>query len=285
MKGPIRALLLLTEFISIVLGEHTMSSWSRCSVTCGYGVQTRHRIELRSSEKEAYKENRQRKEEHTEHRQCVIACPVDGAWGPWHTSACSKTCGGGLQTLTRHCDHPAPLFGGHGCVGHTTESHPCNTLPCPIDGGWSDYHTVTDCSTTCGDGVQTLKRTCSNPAPSHNGKVCEGMDTMIQDCHRAECPFDIHLCDKVAMLVAVFSHSSVHHSQAHPCTDEVFVSSNAPLLKFCNAPGNTTWKSGHLVTGIRCEDRVMYTPISMSHAQTGQIEYGIYSGCHNGTIE
>ena len=33
-----------------------------------------------------------------------------------------------------------------------------------VDGGWSDWHNVTNCSTTCGEGVITQQRSYMYPA-------------------------------------------------------------------------------------------------------------------------
>ena len=39
-------------------------------------------------------------------------------------------CGGGTQTRTKTCTHPAPAYGGADCVGEAeTETQTCNELP------------------------------------------------------------------------------------------------------------------------------------------------------------
>ncbi|MFA5047421.1 MAG: right-handed parallel beta-helix repeat-containing protein [Patescibacteria group bacterium] len=97
--------------------------------------------------------------------------PIDGGWSAWPTtwSTCSVACGGGTQSHTRTCDNPAPANGGAPCVGSDTESQPCNTQACPVDGGWSDWGA---CSVVCGSGTQI--RTCTNPAPANGGNNCTG---------------------------------------------------------------------------------------------------------------
>jgi Flp pilus assembly protein TadG len=50
--------------------------------------------------------------------------PQNGGWTDW--SACSRTCGGGIQTRT--CTNPAPINGGVPCSGPEVQS--CNTEAC-----------------------------------------------------------------------------------------------------------------------------------------------------------
>jgi len=107
---------------------------------------------------------------------------VDGGWSDW--SACSESCGGGSQNRT--CTNPAPSNGGSICTGDHTQS--CNTQDCsgnnpiPVDGGWTTWST---CSAPCGGGSQT--RTCTNPIPSGNGKLCPSTDPSTQSCNTQAC--------------------------------------------------------------------------------------------------
>ncbi len=56
------------------------------------------------------------------------------------------------------------------------------TLFPPVDGQWADYGPWSDCSVTCGEGRQERRRTCTNPIPQYNGKVCDGMDIQTRSC-------------------------------------------------------------------------------------------------------
>lgn len=49
---------------------------------------------------------------------------VDGGWSGF--GACSKVCGGGIQT--RLCTNPAPVNGGKDCEGSASKA--CNAQPC-----------------------------------------------------------------------------------------------------------------------------------------------------------
>lgn len=64
-----------------------------------------------------------------------------------------------------------------------------------LDGGWSSWSAVswtTNCSTTCGLGIQygQRTRTCTNPSPENGGKPCSGPSTIIvtRACKIKVCP-------------------------------------------------------------------------------------------------
>lgn len=117
----------------------------------------------------------------------VAACPrIDGGWSAW--SACSVSCGGGVQTRT--CDNPAPANGGAACVGPNTQA--CNTTACPIvvngvcgtssnscNAGTASGFTAGACggtdSWTCrGSGGGSDSGTCTAPsAPCGVNGVCD----------------------------------------------------------------------------------------------------------------
>ncbi|XP_059487414.1 A disintegrin and metalloproteinase with thrombospondin motifs 7-like [Neocloeon triangulifer] len=68
-------------------------------------------------------------------RECVDVrdspVAVDGGWGEWGPfSECSRTCGGGVASSERECDHPRPAHGGLYCTGVRKRYRICNTKPC-----------------------------------------------------------------------------------------------------------------------------------------------------------
>jgi len=117
------------------------------------------------------------------------ACPVNGAWSSWGSyGSCSKTCGAGVETRSRYCDHPAPANGGTSCSGSGHETRPCNHGTCAVNGAWGAWGSYGSCSKTCGGGVQTRSRYCNNPAPSNGGASCPGLGHQNNPCNAQGCP-------------------------------------------------------------------------------------------------
>ncbi|KAL4217140.1 hypothetical protein ACF0H5_023594 [Mactra antiquata] len=155
------------------------SAYTSCSVSCGTGQMSRSRT--CSSGNNCVGTS-------TEQTTCSQPlCGTDGQWGPWSSfGECSATCAIGVHFRTRACDSPAPANGGQNCIGNSHDFQQCNLGECSIDGGWSNF-TVMSCSVTCGIGVQTSFRTCTNPAPAHGGKNCVGSSHTFKHCQIAEC--------------------------------------------------------------------------------------------------
>lgn len=57
-----------------------------------------------------------------------------------------------------------------------------------VDGGFSDWSEFSKCTKSCGGGVQSRNRKCTNPVPSHGGSACDGLFTESQNCNIAPCP-------------------------------------------------------------------------------------------------
>uniref|UniRef100_A0A8C5HWE3 A disintegrin and metalloproteinase with thrombospondin motifs 7-like n=1 Tax=Gouania willdenowi TaxID=441366 RepID=A0A8C5HWE3_GOUWI len=57
---------------------------------------------------------------------------IHGGWGSWgEWSACSRTCGAGVESAERDCDDPIPKYGGRYCLGERRRHKICNTAACP----------------------------------------------------------------------------------------------------------------------------------------------------------
>ncbi|XP_060580103.1 coadhesin-like [Ruditapes philippinarum] len=161
------------------------SPWSPCDVTCENGTQTRKRtctdpvpahggldcIGSNISTKSCSKE----------------LCPVHGGWTKWSNwDACSVTCGVGIERRHRNCSNPIPDRNGLQCFGDTLDDRICLPGPC-ANGGWTDWGQWSTCSVTCGDGLKSRSRTCTNPSPSPHGKYCDGNPFEDVVCTKSSC--------------------------------------------------------------------------------------------------
>ena len=72
-------------------------------------------------------------------------------------------------------------------------------LTFPVDGSWTSWGSWASCSETCGGGVQSRTRSCSNPAPQYGGANCVGMSSSTQRCNTQNCPSKLSfiLCKKI----------------------------------------------------------------------------------------
>ncbi|XP_033762737.1 coadhesin-like [Pecten maximus] len=178
---------------------------SQCSVSCGEGVRSLSRSRACTNPSPQYngKECVGINTEHKTETCNTSPCPIDGAWadfGDWVPTLCSVSCGGGERSLSRSrtCTNPSPQYNGKNCEGDNTEykTETCNSNPCPIDGGWTEFNewVPTICSVSCGGGERSLSRsrTCTNPSPQYDGKKCEGANTehKTETCNTNPCPID-----------------------------------------------------------------------------------------------
>nr|XP_054093638.1 A disintegrin and metalloproteinase with thrombospondin motifs 13 isoform X2 [Callithrix jacchus] len=56
-----------------------------------------------------------------------------------------------------------------------------------VNGHWSSWGPPSPCSRSCGGGVVTRRRQCSNPRPAFGGRVCVGADLQAEMCNTQAC--------------------------------------------------------------------------------------------------
>ncbi|XP_045177578.2 uncharacterized protein LOC123537808 [Mercenaria mercenaria] len=121
----------------------------------------------------------------------IVALPksqVNGRWSAWSSwASCSVSCDVGIQHRNRSCSNPYPSGTGHHCFGKSVEDKICLPAACS-DGGWSSWESWGTCSATCGGGIRTQTRTCTNPKPSLLGKSCDGTPIQVSICNKQTCP-------------------------------------------------------------------------------------------------
>ncbi|NXK95108.1 PPN protein, partial [Formicarius rufipectus] len=140
------------------------SSWSECSSECGGGFQSR--AVFCTIDNEIYPDYMCRnKPQPDNNRTCGHqACPQTKRWKTGEWGPCSATCGGGTQTRSVYCvafdgQSSQGVVDNAECMAFSQQprsSQPCNVRQCAAwsTGPWSE------CSASCGEGVQTRTVTC-----------------------------------------------------------------------------------------------------------------------------
>ncbi|NXJ70597.1 ATS7 metalloproteinase, partial [Rostratula benghalensis] len=70
------------------------------------------------------------------------------------------------------------------------ECVPVGYRPEAITGGWGSWSSWASCSRSCGAGVQSAERQCSNPTPKYGGRYCLGERKRFRICNVRPCPRD-----------------------------------------------------------------------------------------------
>ena len=79
-----------------------------------------------------------------------------------------------------------------------------------VNGDWTNWSEWTPCDVTCGTGLQTRRRNCSNPEPAFGGKICPGYKTEARNCQPRYC--------QSMYLLNEFSFCSFHwRTKVSPC--------------------------------------------------------------------
>uniref|UniRef100_A0A8C7AYT2 A disintegrin and metalloproteinase with thrombospondin motifs 7 n=1 Tax=Neovison vison TaxID=452646 RepID=A0A8C7AYT2_NEOVI len=65
---------------------------------------------------------------------------------------------------------------------------PVSFRPEAVDGGWSGWSAWSVCSRSCGVGVQSAERQCTQPVPKYKGKYCVGERKRFRLCSLQACP-------------------------------------------------------------------------------------------------
>ncbi|XP_060593449.1 neurogenic locus notch homolog protein 3-like [Ruditapes philippinarum] len=171
---------------NVVDGNWTpWSAWSSCDVTCEKGLQTR----TRSCTNPAPQYGGQMcLGNSTDNKVCELdLCPIHGGWGQWQEwGSCSVTCDMGMKSRSRDCSNPPPSRFGDHCFGHNQESQLCLPKICS-NGGWTAWESWRSCSVTCGSGIKSRFRACTNPKPSPYGQFCQGNNIEIDSCSQITC--------------------------------------------------------------------------------------------------
>eukprot|EP00929_Paragymnodinium_shiwhaense_P115847 TRINITY_DN8499_c0_g8_i1.p1 TRINITY_DN8499_c0_g8~~TRINITY_DN8499_c0_g8_i1.p1 ORF type:complete len:5046 (+),score=966.34 TRINITY_DN8499_c0_g8_i1:123-15260(+) len=169
--------------VDCVLGD--WNTWTACNKACGGGEQTRTKVVLVAPAHGGSACNSP-KDTMTCNPQ---PCPEPCKWGAWQSwGSCSTTCGGGTRFRSKPIA-AQPVNGGKPCEDPPTNEQGCGMAPCPQHcslGQWQDW---SDCSRTCGGGVETRRRLVSIE-PMHGGKECGNNNGQSRVCSQHPCPVD-----------------------------------------------------------------------------------------------
>uniref|UniRef100_A0A8B9G4Z9 Papilin, proteoglycan like sulfated glycoprotein n=1 Tax=Amazona collaria TaxID=241587 RepID=A0A8B9G4Z9_9PSIT len=169
-------------------------SWSECSSECGGGFQSR--LVFCTIDNEIYPDYMCRNTPQPDsNRTCGHqTCPQTKRWKTGEWGPCSATCGGGTQTRSVYC----VAFDGQSSQGvvdnaecmafaqQPRSSQPCNMRQCATwsTGPWSE------CSASCGEGVQTRTVTCRTQQGSQAQDfscLMEPKPSATQPCLKENC--------------------------------------------------------------------------------------------------
>ncbi|KAG8435132.1 hypothetical protein GDO86_013181, partial [Hymenochirus boettgeri] len=95
------------------------------------------------------------------------------------------------------------------------------------DGGWSSWSRFGSCSRTCGGGVRSRSRQCSNPPPAYGGRDCPGPTYEYQMCNNEECrgSFEDFRAQQCSQRNSYYTYQNAkhtwlpyeHHDDAQKC--------------------------------------------------------------------
>ncbi|KRZ76390.1 A disintegrin and metalloproteinase with thrombospondin motifs 16 [Trichinella papuae] len=168
--------------------QGSWSEWSKCTEQCANSAGTRTRSRACSPDHHASCIDS--KETQTEPCLGKEDCPIWLSWGPW--SACTVSCGSGIQTRLRTClqqETALVLLDGtalsNRCPGSNMESRSCATEPCEENiqnedpASWTEW---TTCSATCGLGVKIRRRNCKQSMKLSFKHICKFTSDQ-SECH------------------------------------------------------------------------------------------------------
>lgn len=160
------------------------SDWSSCAVSCGGGETVRRRTCNSPSPANG---GRLCLGPDSQTQPCNDDdCPVQSEWMDWaEWGSCTVSCGGGQRRRFRACTDPTSNRMGRPCIGSAQETESCNINSCSVDGTWGSWSQWSDCSKSCGSGLQRRHRSCQGP--TFGGNTCPGSAMETRNCNSYPC--------------------------------------------------------------------------------------------------
>ena len=223
--GPSSEVVPCNEFPCPIHGGYSQwSNFTECTLTCGGGRKTRVRTCTEPTPQHGGRDCQYFGAANETGRCNTQFCPIDGGYSQWSGfTDCTKSCGNGTRSRNRTCDNPAPQHGGRKCsvLGPRVNIERCNTHPCPIHGGYAQWSNFSECTLSCGGGLQTRVRSCTNPTPLYGGRDCHhiGPSNEIRPCNIHYCPIDGGFSDWSEFTTCTKSCASGTQVRNRTCTN------------------------------------------------------------------
>ncbi|XP_014324665.1 A disintegrin and metalloproteinase with thrombospondin motifs 14 isoform X1 [Xiphophorus maculatus] len=222
--------------------EWALKSWSQCSKPCGGGIQyTKYGCRRKSDGRLVHRNFCETsKKPKPIRKRCNVQECSQPAWVVEDWSPCSKTCGKlGYQTRVVQCMQS--LYNGTSravhskhCTGDRPEMRRvCNYTACPAQwrtGAWSQ------CSVTCGDGIQQRQVACKASDSAVTECVDEKPETVLI-CKLSPCSDNSTMKDD-AVFHGVSESPFQKFSSNEPCLgDKSIFCQMEVLARYCSIPG------------------------------------------------
>ncbi|KAJ3611224.1 hypothetical protein NHX12_021240, partial [Muraenolepis orangiensis] len=187
------------------------SSWERCTVPCGGGIQSRRRTCENGDE-------------------CPGCSQKTTPWTPWTPVNISDNGGHYEQRFRYTCKARVTEASLLEVGRQRIEMRYCSSdgstgCSTDVDGSWSCWSPWSRCSVTCGGGHYMRTRTCSNPPPAHGGDICLESWSSWSDwtrCNGAASHMRARHCD---VLFPTGNQCSGNSTETRPCPpDSNFIS-------------------------------------------------------------
>nr|XP_039261147.1 A disintegrin and metalloproteinase with thrombospondin motifs gon-1-like isoform X2 [Styela clava] len=170
--------------------EYDWTPWvSTCSVTCGEGTETSTRKCVDDKGDPSKPDDCPGEDKKI--GKCVKPDCIEYHWGEWfNVSECSASCGTGEIEMKRKLvdsDNVEVLDTSKCNPGKYVKLRTCNLKPCPVY-KWSEWKT--SCSVTCGTGVLTKSRNCTDQDgnPAEDVLSCGHGKSTEKDVCTSPCP-------------------------------------------------------------------------------------------------
>ncbi len=109
-----------------------------------------------------------------------------------------------------------------------------------VNGNWSEFLPLEECSVTCGEGTQLAERQCNNPPPKNDGTSCQGESQRTQKCHKDPCPSKNKQSKIIESVFTVYNNFSVNGGwseyEVHVSCSVTCGAGQKTLQRYCNNP-------------------------------------------------